>query len=537
MPESGKPPAPPTATLAREIEAAEIPGRRRLTKSPDAAGTTVDCLNMRGWRSTGITYERHQTVIHAELLTELTHCRCKKCGGRCRSTKLTHHGWTETQYLDHTPSDERPRVIAYRRRRYRCLECKHTSSQPVPGVYKGTEMTRQLRRYIARQSLLPEESFSAIARRVGRSEKSVRDVFEQHRAHLESVREIETPRVMGLDGVYVRRRESLIVVDIERRRPVMMRRSVKTRAVADALRELPDPDKVEEVLSDMAGPLDEAPREVLPRAVRTNDRYHAQRLANDAVDTVRKALTPGRKGRKKGAMAMCDRHLLRKRKQRLKPADKASLDWCLGLYPLLRLTYELKEAHCEMWNSPDGAAARLKHAEWLQLHEAWKEKMPEDLRGAFDPLVRVMEKWEEGIFNYFRRRHTNACTEAANARVKRFTAMAPRAELETVETKIVHGTRLKQQRVAARERGKPRRERRAEQPAPPASPVSGVTTSSGETPASETHAAPTAAGPASAGERQRGPRLDMARIAALKASREKGGRPEPPVPPQMALFR
>jgi hypothetical protein len=341
---------------------------------------------------------------------------------------------------------------------------------------------------------------------------------------------------MGLDGVYVRRQESLIVVDLEIKRPVMLRPSVRTRAVANALREMPAPDKVEEVLSDMAGPLDEAPREVLPHAFRTKDRYHVQRMANDAVDTVRKALTPGRKGRKKGMMAMCGRQLLRKRRKQLKPADKASLDWCLGLYPVLRLTYELKEAYCEMWGSPNGASARLKYAEWLGLHKAWKKEMPKDLQGAFDPLIRVMKKWEEGIFNYFRRRHTNAYTEAANARVKKFTAMAPRAKFETVETKVVHGRRLQQQREAARERGKPQRARRSEQQTPPALPISSVSTAPEEAPVRETHALPTAASPASAGARHQGPRLDIAAIAALKLRKEAGSQLEPPLPPQMALF-
>lgn len=502
----------------------------------------LDCLNMRGWQSTSITYERHRTVIHAQLLTELTHCQCDECEGNCRSTKLKRNGPTKIQYLHHTPSDERPRVIAYRRQRYLCLECHHTSSQPVPGVYKGTRMTRQLRRYIARQALLPEESFSAIARRVGRSERSVRDVFEKHKAHLESVRKIETPRVMGLDGVYVRRQESLIVVDIERRCPVMLRGSVRTRAVADALREMPNLDKVEEVLSDMAGPLDEAPREVIPRAFRTKDRYHVQRMANDAVDMVRKALTPGRKGRKKGVMAMCSRHLLRKSRKQLKAADQAALDWCLGLYLVLRLTYELKEAYGEIWNSPDGMVARLKYAQWLELHKAWKKEMPEDLQGAFDPLIRAMKKWEEGIFNYFRRRHTNACTEAANAQVKKFTATAPNAKLETVETKVVHGCRLKQQRDAVRERGKSRRARRAERPRLPSLPGGRVNSIPEEVPTCEAQAPPTAAnsasaiGPTLAVATQQGPRLDVAKIAALKRRIEKGKKPDLPSSPQISLF-
>jgi len=122
---------------------------------------------------------------------------------------------------------------------------------------------------------------------------------------------------------------------------------------------------------------------------------------------------------------MCSSHILRKRKFQLKDDERAALGWCLGLYPVLRLTYELKEAYCEIWSSPDGTAARLKYAEWLKLHEAWREEMPEDLQEAFNPLISLMTNWEEGVFNYFYARHTNAYTESANAQVKAVSRKAP----------------------------------------------------------------------------------------------------------------
>lgn len=233
--------------VASEVPVEEVAKRRRprrLTRAgePDME---ADYLHMRGWRVTSIEYKRDETVVHAELLTGLAHCRCKKCGGGegCRSTKLIGHGLTRTQYLQHTPSDERPRRIAYHRQRYFCMSCEHTSGQPIPGIYKGTKMTRQLRRYIARQSLV--EPFDKIAKRVGRSEKDIRKVFAKHSAHLKKVREIETPRVMGMDGVYVNRHESLIVTDLERRRPVLMHPSIKERPMAAALRKMSDVDRVE----------------------------------------------------------------------------------------------------------------------------------------------------------------------------------------------------------------------------------------------------------------------------------------------------
>ncbi|MGB8509876.1 MAG: transposase [Pyrinomonadaceae bacterium] len=516
--------------------------RRRCLTHAGESGVEADYLHMCGWRVTSIDYKRDETLIHAELLTELTHCGCKKCGGGkgCRSTRIIGHGLTKIQYLQHTPSDERPKRIAYHRQRYLCLECEHTSGQPIPGVYKGTKMTRQLRRYIARQSLV--EPFGMIAKRVGRSEKDIRKVFAKHSAHLKKIREIETPHVMGMDGVYVNKKESLIVTDLERRRPVMMRPFIKERPMAAALRKMPNLDKVEEVVADMAGGLERVQKAVMPGARRTKDRYHVQRMANAAVDVVRRALTPGKRGRKKGQMAMCSSHILRKRQNQLSPAERAERDWCLGLYPELRLTYDLKEAYCEIWSSTDVTTARRRYAEWLEMHEAWRKQMPKDLRDAFRPLIRAMKNWEEGIFNYFYGRHTNAYTESANAQVKEIARRAPRAKFDTIETKVIQGRRLQQQREVLRERGKARRRAQRTQHTQPmehltASPPRPKIIATVQVPqASETSESPLILGPAMMGIKKQGARLEVDRIGTFKTIPKRERRNAMPSAPQMSLF-
>lgn len=324
---------------------------------------------------------------------------------------------------------------------------------------------------------------------------------------------------MGIDGVYVKAQESLIVTDLERRRPVMLRPVIKERAVAAALREMPNLDKVEEVVSDMSRSLERVEKEVLPNAIRTKDRYHVQRLANAAVDVVRRAVTPGRKDRKKGQMSMCRSHILRKRKKLLNAADRAALEWCLGLYPELRLTYELKEAYCEIWNSLDAETARRKYNEWLEQHKAWRKEMPKDLRKAFGPLIRLMKNWEEGIFNYFRARHTNAYTESNNAQVKRLGRNAPRLKLENFSAKIIYGTRLKQQREAVRERSKGwRRWDQPTQQIKPPPPASNAGTVS-ESPQMK-EALSSATEFIAAAAKQQGPRLDVGRIVRLRRGAE-----------------
>jgi transposase len=511
----------------REPSAALRPSTRTVTNH-----TVVNHLDMPGWSTTKIEYRRHETLVHAVLTTELTHCLNESC----QSTNIKANGLTRQQYVAHTPLDGRPRRIAYRRQCYYCKDCKTTSLQPLRGLYKGTNMTRRLRRYIARQALLPSVSFNNLAWEIGRSARNIRDVFEKHRAHLESIREIETPEVMGMDGVYVKRQESLIVTDLERRRVVLMRPSIKERAMADALREMPNLDKVKEAVSDFAGSLDRVQKEVLPQAIRTKDRYHVQRMANAAVDEVRRALTPGRRERKKGQMGMCRSHILRRRKYQLKDHERADLEWCLGLYPELRHTYELKETYCDTWDSTDGTVARLKYAAWLELHKAWKKEMPKDLRDAFTPLIKLMKNWEEGIFNYFQDRHTNAYTESANAQIKGLTRKAPRAKFTTIDTKMVHGPRLEQQRKAIREKAKPRSQVQSTQiPRPSASLARD--TAVGESPGSNERQTSIAAfGVIVDVTKKKEPHLDVDRLRALERKLEDMDDTAAPSSRQMLLF-
>jgi transposase len=518
-----------TYGLPSKLKGRHVAGRASTNAISDQVG--VGHLDMPGWKTTKIEYKRHETLVHAALTAELTHCLYTDC----RSNNIKANGSGRKLYIAHTPLDDRPRRITYRRQSYYCHDCKRTSRPPVPGLYKRHRITRRLRRYIVRQALLPEESFKGIAQRVGRSERNIRDIFEEHRAHLDAIRAIATPRVMGMDGVYIKGQESLIVTDLERRRPVMIRPFIKERAVAAALREMPNLDGIEEVVSDMSRSLERVQKEVLPNAIRTKDRYHVQRLANEAVDAVRRHVAPGRKDRKKGQMSMCRSHILRKRKKQLNAVEQASLEWCLGLYPELRLTYELKEGYCEIWASHDAETARLKYILWLEQHGAWKKKMPKELRKVFDPLIRLMKNWEEGIFNYFHARNTNAYTESYNAQVKGLGRKAPRLKLENFNAKIIYGPRLKQQRNAISERGKGQRRAIQHTQQPVLSPPMDNTGSILDSPQENTMLTSSTTGSIATDSKRQGPRLDAGRIAKLK--REAGGEGDSASSsPQMSLF-
>lgn len=493
---------------------------------------------MRGWsvdrsKERPIEYLRDMALVHAVLTTEVTRCLRKECG----SKNIKANGWSKPQEVAHTPLDGRPCRLSYRRHHFYCKDCKKTSRQPVLGIYKGTRMTVRLRRFIARHSQRDDVSFNGLAVDLGLSARTIRNVFRKHSAHRRKLRPREAPKVIGMDGVYIQRQESLIVANLEPNRVVMMKPFIAERPVAAALREMENLDGVEEVVSDMAGGLDRVQREVMPKARRTKDRHHIQREANNAVVAVKRALTPSRKRSKKGGSQICPLYLLRKRKHQLDKGELAQLNWYLGLYPLLKLTYELKEAFCDFWNAPDLETALAKYAEWLEQHARWKAAMPEDLWGAFDKLIGLMDKGKEGVFNYFIARHTTGFVESSNARVKGLTRRAPRASFDTVEAKIVDGILVEQRRraVQRREKEKRRLARRGKEhveqhaSAPLEVEVAPVEEALQEVEGqAELQTERSEPDPVPAEKKELGPRLDVPRIAALMGGPDGGGRPVHP---------
>jgi hypothetical protein len=99
-------------------------------------------------------------------------------------------------------------------------------------------MTARLVEYVEQESLL--KPFNQVAQETGVAPSTVRALFQEHVARLEQSMSIETPHVLGLDGVYIRRKERLVMTDIERRRVVQIMASIKERSVAQALFHLPE---------------------------------------------------------------------------------------------------------------------------------------------------------------------------------------------------------------------------------------------------------------------------------------------------------
>src|SRR5699024_4133507 len=134
-----------------------------------------------------------------------------------------------------------------------------------------------------------------------------------------------------------------VVTDVENRSVIDILRKRNKSVVIDYLSKLQDIDKVELAAMVMWRPYRDAVNMVITHAKVVIDKYHVVKLANDAIEEIRKdnRINVSAKARRQ---LMRDRYLLLKRRNDLNDFDgQIKLQVWTDMFPLLGQAYELKE--------------------------------------------------------------------------------------------------------------------------------------------------------------------------------------------------
>jgi transposase len=407
----------------------------------------VDYLQLPGLRTLAEPIKgKTRLLVRVEQLLPTV---CPNCG---QTGQLTGNG-TRRQFLFDEPRGSFCVRLDLRRRSYYCGACDKSKLVPLTCIAKGRRMTERLERFIQRKSLL--RPFLEVAQETGVSAKTVRKIFHEHVAVLENERmaHCPTPRVLGLDGVYIKSKERAILTDPVRGLVIDLWPTVRADLLAAALRYWPGRTRVEVVTMDMSAALRKAVRDALPYVTIVIDRYHIQRMANEAMDRVRHRIATEIK-LTRGGLQMCPRKLVRKHRYQLSPEEREDQQDYFRLLPELALAYETKEGFFAIWREADKAKAEERPADRAAaeaLYEAWRAGCPPELSRDFKPLLTAMANWGEYIFNYFDYPHTNAFTEASNRRIKDIQREGRGGSFVMVRAKAIFGTLVRQELKAARE--------------------------------------------------------------------------------------
>jgi transposase len=359
------------------------------------------------------------------LTVETTEDRawCPSCGVRAVG-----HGRRRVMVRD-LPLADRPVALVWAKRLWRC-------SEPVCPARTWCEESDQ----IAPRAVLTERARAEIARRVGPDEHSVarvaRDFGVSWHAAMAEVRDHGRPRVdhlarlgapaaVGLDETSflaaTPQRPRLLVtgiVDLDTGRLIDVLPARSAVAVSDWLAGKPQPwlDGIRHVVIDPYQPYATAVARGLPGARLVVDHFHVIRLANTALDEVRRRTqqtTTGHRGRKADPLYRIRRRLLASH-DRLDPAAFARmLAWLHAGDPEgeVGAAYLAKELLRETYLAGESLEARRRLVAFYD-HCA-RSQVPE-----LERLARTIARWETPILRWHRTRLTNAATEGTNLVIK-----------------------------------------------------------------------------------------------------------------------
>ncbi|MFD1396749.1 ISL3 family transposase [Kroppenstedtia eburnea] len=357
---------------------------------------------------------------------------CPECG----FDKLYKHSLRKQLIMD-LPIRLKRVGLQLNRRRYKCRECGSTFWERLISIDEKRNMTKRLVESIEEQSM--SKTFVEVAESVGVDEKTVRNVFKDHVAFKEREYQFETPKWLGIDEIHIIRKPRLVLTNVERKTIFDIKPNHQKETVIQRLSNISDRHYIEYVTMDMWKPYKDAVNTVLPQAKVVVDKFHVVRMANQALDNVRKSLKANMTAKERRTL-MRERYILLKRKHDLNERDSFLLETWLGNIPELKEAYELKEEFYWIWDTNDSDEARDRYRYWKQRCLSSKSK------DAYKDLVRAVDNWQNEIFNYFDKRLTNAYTESINSIIRQVERMGRGYSFEALRAKILFNENLHKKR-------------------------------------------------------------------------------------------
>jgi len=288
-------------------------------------------------------------------------------------------------------------------------------------------MTSRLVKYIEKNTL--ERTFSSLGKELGISEGTIRLLFRGYAYRELGNLDIVTPRWMGLDEIHFLSKFRGVVTNVEQRTLVDLLPSRNKRDVIRYLSQIKDKETIKLVTIDMWNPYREAVQLVLPHAEIVVDKFHIARMANEALERIRKrhrlSMTPRQRLRLKN-----DRWLLLQNPDRLSADRLMMLDAWIANYPILKAGYLAKEQYRAIWQCDSVEDA-------MHAYAAWKADLSPDVAPAFQDLITSMTNWEKEIFGFFKHRVTNAYTECVNGMGKILNRLGRGYSFEVIRAKMM----------------------------------------------------------------------------------------------------
>lgn len=324
---------------------------------------------------------------------------CPHCGG-----ELAPNGTRKVTYAD-IPVHGKPAFIEWDRQRFLCKACGKTSADVHEGLHQQFLMTTRLYNWIGDRSL--RHTFASVADDIGLDPRTIRRVFAEWSPGKLAEMNFATPRVLGMDEIHLLRSARGVLTNIEERTIIDLLPGRSRDVMGRRLQVMPDKQRVEVVTMDMWRPYRQLAEALFPKAGIIIDKWHVLRMANEAMEKIRKGFRADMKPAARRQL-MHDRYLLAKRDKDIKGLDRVVLEGWINEFPPLGAAWVAKEAFYGIYEQTTRKAAQ-------KAYVAWQRSLTDEMKVAYRPLITAMGNWSGPVFNYFDHgRLTNAYTESLN---------------------------------------------------------------------------------------------------------------------------
>lgn len=219
-------------------------------------------------------------------------------------------------------------------------------------------------------------------------------------------------------------------------------KGVKAQDVIDTLKLIPENlrSMVKEVTMDLSNSMNLIVRRCFPKASRTIDRFHVQKLACDALqemriahrwdaiqeeaDAIHEARHSGKEynpvtfanGDTRKQLLARSRYLLFKSSEKWTDSQKQRAAILFQIYPDIKKAYSLTHSLRMIFNKN-----RTKNESRLSLAR-WYDKVDTSGFKSFNVIASTLYEHYDEVLNFFNNRSTNAFAESFNAKIKQFRA-------------------------------------------------------------------------------------------------------------------
>jgi transposase len=279
------------------------------------------------------------------------------------------------------------------------------------------EPKKRYTKYFAKEAVLlvAGTSIDNAAKRLKVSWHTVNDILQTYIRKKYSKSRLKRVRRIGIDETYIGRTRKFItiVVDLDTGEPIFVGLGKGEDALVPFWELLGRRKKrIEAVALDMGAAYQKAVRENIPQALVVFDHFHVVKLMNDRIDKLRRSVYRKASDEQKEVIRG-NRYLLLKNPENLDPLhnEKERLQRLLDLNEPLSTGFIMKESLRQFWHQDSLDEARSFLTEWIA--QAYASMILEVMM-----MAKTVEKFSEGILNFYLHDITTASLEGLNTKIK-----------------------------------------------------------------------------------------------------------------------